>query len=341
MRSSRSIYLVILCILLAGLYFLLTPALAHVPVFGEGSRSLETTTVIEDPAKSRVLYGKLSGEDLQYYSFEVEKGERISLGLIVPVREEDLSFVPDLVLMGPRIEDEGKLPEKLEVPEGYGAKVFSGKLPENATYEGFTPGAFYSLVQADLNAPESGIYYVAVSSIGGEENYGLVLGYKEKFSLAEWLLIPLNQIRTYLWEGQSLFFILLPLAATLIAGILVILNKKESAAGFNPARWAGTFAGLFFLGAGLSFIFQILYSLSRSSYSPEVIITVFLALASIVLGAIALTLSLKDEEYGEKSTRKRIYFFILGLSGLLLWAGWFIGPILSFEAALLPWRRKR
>jgi len=319
---------------------LLTPVFAHVPTFGEGGKSPETATPIENPEKSRVLYGQLSDEDIQYYSFKMEKGERIVLGLIVPAGEKSRTFTPALILMGPGLADEGEVPKTLELPEGYGAKVFSGEMPESGTYEGFTPAAFYSLARGDLQAPESGTYYVAVSSIEGGGNYGFILGYEERFSLLEWLLIPLTQIKTYLWEGQSLPFIFFPLGIILAAGILVISLKKEAASGFNPARWAGTFAGLFFLGTGLSYIFHMLFSLSRSSYSPEVIITVFLALASIGLGLTALILSLKDEGYGIKSTRKQFYFFGLGLAGLLLWAGWFIGPVLAFEAAVLPWRKK-
>ncbi|WP_269850302.1 hypothetical protein [Methanosarcina horonobensis] len=132
--------------------------------------------------------------------------------------------------------DEGEVPETVEIPEGYGAKVFSGKMPESATYEGFTPSAFYSLVRADLDAPESGTYYATVSSIEESGNYGVILGYREKFSLMEWLFIPLNQIRIYRWEGQSLPFIFFPLGITLAAGILAISLKKEAAARFNPAH---------------------------------------------------------------------------------------------------------
>jgi hypothetical protein len=341
MKRLETRYSVFLFIFMAGMYFLLTPAFAHVPVFEGGGKSPETATPVEDPAKSRVIYGQLSGGDLQYYSFEVEKGERIVLGLIVPVQAEDRLFTPDLILIGPGIPDEGKAPEAAEVPEGYGTKVFSGERTESAAYEGFTPSAFYSLARADFQAPESGTYYAAVNSIDRGGNYGVILGYREEFSLIEWLLIPLNQIKTYRWEGQSLLFILFPLGITLAAGVLAISLKKEAVTGFNPARWSGTFAGLFFLGTGLSYMFQMLVSLSRSSYSPEIIITIFLILASIVLGIVALILSLKDEGYGVKSTRKQFYFFSLGLAGLLLWAGWFIGPILAFEAAVLPWRKKR
>ena len=352
MKRSRSGYFVLLCKLIAGTYFLLTPAFAHIPVFEGGGKSPETATHVENPEKSRVLYGQLSEENIHYYSFEVEKGERILLGLIVPAGlegriydpEVDITgaefFTPDLILMGPGLSSEGEVPENTKIPEGYGVKVFPGKRTGSAIYEGFSPSAFYSLAREDFQAPESGTYYAAVSSAGGEGNYGVVLGYRERFSLSEWLSIPLKQIKTYRWEGQSLPFIFLPLGITLAAGILVILHKKEDAAELNPARWAGLFSGLFFLGTGFSLIFQMLYSLSRSSYSPEVIITVFLALASSGFGVIALVLSMKDERYGEKSTQKRLYFFVLGLAGLLFWAGWILGPILAFEAAVLPWKRK-
>ena len=340
MKMLESRYFILLFTLSALLYFLITPAFAHVPEFDRGGKNPETATPVEDPEKSRVIYGQLSGEDIQYYSFKMEKGERISLELIIPAREEGRIYTPDLILMGPGLPDEGEVPDNVETPQGYGVKILTGTKPERATYEGFTPSAFYSLTRTDLQAPESGTYYAAVSSVEGEGNYGVVLGYKERFSLVEWLSIPLNQIRTYQWEGQSLIFIFFPLGITLAAGILGILLKKEATAGFNPARWAGTFAGLIFLGTGLSLISQMLYSLSRSSNSLEVIITIFFALAGIGLGIIALVLSLKDEGYGKRSTKKRLYFFILGLAGLLLWAGLLAGPIFAFEASILPWRGK-
>ena len=339
MKMLRLRYFFTLLTLLTLTCFLITPAFAHVPVFEKGGENPETATRVEDPAKSRVIYGQLSGENARYYSFEVAEGERISLGLIIPV-EEDKSYIPDLILIGPGLPDEGEIPEKVEAPAGYGTKVIAGTIPGSATYEGFTPSVFYSLARADLQAPESGTYYVAVSSVKEGGSYGIVMGYEDRLSLTEWLSLPLNQIRTYRWEGQNLPFIFFPFGMTLATGIFGILLKKEAAAELNPARWAGTFAGLIFLGTGLSLIFQMLYSLSRGSYSPEVIITVFFAIAGIVSGIMALVLSLKDERYGKRLTKKRIYFFILGFAGLLFWAGLIIGPILAFEASVLPWRKK-
>jgi hypothetical protein len=337
--------------LLAVIYLLSAPALAHVPVFGGEGKSPENAIRIEDPSKSMVLYGQLASGDFRYYSFKIEKGEKIVLGLTIPVEDGNRGFIPSLILIGPGIANEGKVPEKLEVLEGYGAKVLSYSLPESPVYEGFTPSAFYSLAKLDIKAPESGTYYAAAGAIQEkglqgreiprEGNYGIVIGYRETFTLKEWISIPLRQIKIYRWEGQGLFLIFTPLALTIAAGLLAIFFKRETAADFNPARISGFLACLFFLGTGLSFIFQMLISLSKSSYSPDIFITIFLSLASLGLGAIALILSLKNEEYGSGSARKRLYFFFLGAAGLLFWAGWFVGPFLAFEAAALPWKRKK
>ena len=342
--------------LLAVLYLLSTPALAHVPAFGGEGKSPETAIRIEDPSKSRVLYGQLDSEALRYYSFNIEKGERIVLGLTIPVEQGNQGFIPNLILIGPALEDEGKVPEMLEMPEGYGAKVLSYSLPESPVYEGFTPSAFYSLAQLDIKAPESGIYYIAVGAIqekrgiqekGVQErgilkegNYGIIIGYRETFTLKEWISIPLSQIKIYRWEGQSLLLIFTPLALTLAAGIRAIFFKRKIVDRFNPARISGVLAGLFFLGTGVTYIFQMLISLSKSSYSLGIFVTLILILASIVLGVAAIALGLKDENYGTGSIRKRLYFSILGIAGLLFWAGWFIGPFLAFEAAILPWKQK-
>ncbi|HWQ49964.1 MAG TPA: hypothetical protein VN414_13690 [Methanosarcina sp.] len=353
--------------LLAVIYFLSSPALAHVPVFGGEGKSPETAIWIEDPSKSRVLYGELAFGDLRYYDFNVEKGERIVLVLTIPVEEGNNGFTPSLILIGPRLTDEGKVPEKLEVPKGYGAKVLSYNLPASPVYEGFTPSAFYSLAKLDIKAPESGTYYAAVGAIQeagsreGEDaiqekglqekelqikkiqragNYGLVTGYRETFTLKEWISIPLSQIKIYRWEGQGLLLIFTPLVLTLAAGILVIFFKRETVAGFNPARISGILAGLFFLGTGVTYVFQMLISLSKSSYSSGIFITLILIVASIGLGVAAIVLSLKDESYGARSAKKRLYFAGLGIIGLLFWTGWIIGPLLAFEAAVLPWKRR-
>ena len=229
----------IFLLLLTAIYLLLTPALAHVPIFGGEGKSPETTIPIEDPAKSRVLYGQLAAGDLRYYSFEMKQGDRIVLGLIVPVEQGRQGFTPDLILMGPGLTNEGKVPETLEVPKGYGVKVFPGDLPESPVYEAFTPSAFYSLARADLRSSGKRDILRCSKFYTGKGNYGIVIGYEETFTLKEWISVPLSQIKIYLWEGQSLFLIFTPLGIILALGLLVLFFKREVVAGFNPARISG------------------------------------------------------------------------------------------------------
>jgi len=330
----------IFLILLIAINFLLTPVFGHVPVFGGSGKSLDTAIQVEDPEKSTVFYGQLTSGNLRYYSFEVKKGERIALGLIVPVADGNAGFTPDMILMGPGLTEEGKIPKAVEAPESYGAKVYSSKLPEKPVYEGFTPSAFYSLAIFNLKAPESGKYYLIIISGQEEGNYGIIIGYEETFTLTEWISIPLNQIKIYQWEGQSLLLIFSPLGLTLLVGLLTIFFKKEIIANFNPAHISGILAGLFFLGTGASLILQMLISLNKTSYSPEIFITLFLVMANLGLGTTALVLSMKNKGYNATSTRKLFYFLGLGIAGLFFWAGWFVGPLLAFEAALLPWKHK-
>jgi hypothetical protein len=340
MKQWRFRFSSVVTILLIAIYFLLIPALAHVPIFESGGKSPETATSAASPDISKVLYGKITAGELIYYSFKMDKGERIVLGLTIPVEQGRQGFTPDLILMGPGLTNEGKVPTNLEVPKGYGVKVYSGNLSNGPEYEEFTPSAFYNLASLDLITPESGTYYVVVSSTKESGNYGIVIGYKEIFTLIEWISIPINQIKVYLWEGQSLVMILSPLVITLALGILALFFKRKDTSDFSPAKFSGVFAGLFFLGTGLSFLLQMLISLIKSAYTSTVSITLILALVSIILGLLTLRLCLKDKGHSARSTKKSLYFFIIGIAGLLLWAGWFAGPLLAFVAAVLRWKNK-
>ena len=48
--------------LIIAAYFLVTPALAHVPTFGGGGKSPETAIPFKDPSISRVFMGSLPKE---------------------------------------------------------------------------------------------------------------------------------------------------------------------------------------------------------------------------------------------------------------------------------------
>jgi hypothetical protein len=66
----------------------------------------------------------------------------------------------------------------------------------------------------------------------------------------------------------------------------------------------------------------------------EALITLIFAIIPLAIGLIAIRLSLKD---GHKaSVKKRIYYVILGVAALFMWAGFIIGPILAIVSSIMP-----
>ncbi len=60
-----------------------------------------------------------------------------------------------------------------------------------------------------------------------EGHYSLVVGYREEFSFTDRMIAPIQIASVYLWEGQSLFMILIPFLVALIAGGLIYWRGKS------------------------------------------------------------------------------------------------------------------
>ncbi|GEM_PF-6958305 len=87
---------------------LLSVASAHAPQFREKNESLDTAQYVDNPTKSWVIYAELDhGTSAHYYRMELEKGERLQLGIIVPHNSE---FSPNMVIMGDNIESNDTVP---------------------------------------------------------------------------------------------------------------------------------------------------------------------------------------------------------------------------------------
>lgn len=327
----------ILLTLLCAAYVWIPKALAHSPVDLGTNESLETAGKIPSPSKSWAIYSQLhEGREAHYYQFEIDQGERIYISLFKPTAPEDSEFLPSLTLMGPNLTSQDSVPSYVEVPEGYGAIVVDGIQPSQANYEPFSPSSFYELAGIDTEAPSTGTYYIAVFEPNEGGHYGLAVGYLEEFTLNEWILIPLNLISIYQWERQSLPLILAPLAAILIIGLAFLIWKwKKQTDMRTVTAWTGALAGLLFLGTGLITLFQMALSLTYAPAIAEAAVTILLASIPIILGAIALRLSLKMQKI---NLRTRIYFAIIGLVALFMWGGLYVGPALAIICSLLPSR---
>jgi hypothetical protein len=310
-------------------------AFGHVPGFSGDKHGFDEAVQIDDAAKSWAFYGELHEErEAQYYRLDLGEGDRIYLEMLVPTDPLQEGFVPNAVLMGPGLSAEGSPPEYVYVPDGYTAVLIEGEMPAKATYEGFSPSSFYSVADFEVAAPRNGTYYVAVYGASRAGRYSLVVGYRESFSLSEWILVPISLISVYRWEGQGLPAVFGPMALTSAIGAGMVVWRLRSRRTWSAFRAAATAAGLLFLGSGMTILFQMTITIMHSSLSAQAIVTTLLAIIPILLGIGALRIGLGTWEDPGRSMRLKLA--LVGLLALFAWAGLIVGPALCIVGSMLP-----
>jgi len=318
--------------------FSVTIALGHVPLISSDNGKLTQAMFIPDPTKSWAIYGELhESREVDYYRFEMQKGQGIFISLMKPTNPENRDFMPGFVLMGPGLNKQENIPEYMEQPSGTNTVVVIGKQPEEATYEPFAPSSFYQLAELSIPAPESGTYHIAVYEPSRGGHYSLAIGERETFSLTEWILIPISLISVYQWEGQSLFMIFLPIIVTVAIGLIFFWKKNWMAK--SLFEWIGILAGILFLCTGSMVILQMALALSSTKFVQEVLITIIYALLPMILGIAVIRSIMKNRE--NVDIRKRAYLAALGIIALFVWAGFVVGPVLAVLASIIPDSKNR
>jgi len=317
------------------LMVIILPVDAHVPISADNNNNLNTALSVEKPLKSYAIYGHLhDAGDVGYYQFNLNAGDQLKLSLMSTGFDAP---VPDMVVMSPgNSESINDLPQTIDVPPGYRAEMIKGQKPVTAEYEPFSPAAIFNVASYTKNITQPGTYYVAVISPADETQYSVAVGYLEEFSLQEWVLVPINLINTHLWEGQSIIAILTPFLAIFILGLILIARRERDNKIKKPRSfWLATIAGLCYLGGASIVLVQMVRVLRVTGPSAGVIITLIFALIPILLGIWALRIARSPSPQSKKD---RVSLGIIGLLGLLFWAGLIIGPVIAIIAALVPER---
>jgi len=315
---------------------LLVPSVsAHDPLASGNNESLATATLVPDPTKSWAIYAELhEGGEAQYYRFDISAGQRIHVMLLKPTSSGFSDFKPGFVLMGPGIANSSVVPGFVNVSAGSGAAVFNGSQPAQANYEPFSPSAFYQVAEVSIEAPADGTYYVAVFEANRGGHYGLAIGDRESFTLADWLLMPFSLLRIYEWEGQNLAIVLSPLAATVAVGMGLLYWRQRKGVRVHPPALVASLAGFFFIGGGLTVFSQMAFALTQAPVDGTVGVTLIFVAIPLILGVGVLRLAFR---HGSVWTLKqRIYLAALGIIALSLWTGYLVGPVLAFMAAAMP-----
>lgn len=309
------------------------PVNAHVPVSADGNTDISTAFTIEKPTKSYVIYGHLhEAGEAAYYQLRMNTGDRLALSLMTPGYS---ATVPGMIVISPgtALSFEG-LPEQVSVPQGYRAEVIRGEPPQKAEYEPFSPAPVFEAASytKDITAP--GIYYLAVVSPTDETPYSIAVGYVEEFTPSEWVLVPINVISTHIWEGQSILGILAPFLGVVILGF-VVLSRREKRKGshLTYSCWLANIAGLCYLGGAVITLVQMVRALVVTGPSSSVALTLVFAIIPMVLGIWALRVGRSSSI---RTIQNRGSLVLIGILGLVFWAGLVIGPVLAVSAAVIP-----
>ncbi len=98
-------------------------------------------------------------------------------------------------------------------------------------------------------------------------------------------------------------------------------------------KWLAVISSLAFIGSTVNVIAQLAFSFTRIPVSSLMVLSLLFALAYLVMGLVLGRFAYKRKEL---SIGLRIAFASIGIFGLIMWGGFYIGPILALVIALAP-----
>jgi hypothetical protein len=303
---------------------LMLPVSAHVPGIAEGD-----VIVVPDAEKSYAWYGSLDDPDeADQYIITAVKGTEIRLSVSTP----DPGAAPSAALIGPGIAGQDPLPGFIEDPQGQGSILIPPEEEPLVSYEPFTPMALYEVSSFSIAAPADGEYTVMV--FGDEGRYILATGFLEEFSISEWLFIPVSVLSIRNWQGQSVLLNLVPILGAVVIGTWWFRNR--TAAPQWPGVWLLAIAGFAYIGSGILIFAQMIVAGLLTGPVPSMILTVLFAAIPVILGLVLIRIAGKTGL--SPSYTERAKMAVLGILGLIFWAGLIGGPVLAMAASLVPGR---
>lgn len=300
--GKRIIGNIILILVLIGL------VTGHVPEFDEGE-----ITYIDNLENTQVFYGEIEKGVPKEFQFQGDSGSDIRLSIITPSKY----VLPSILLSGP-ISDV----ESADI-------TVKGTVSKDMVFEPFAPSSYYQGATLETVIEKPGTYAIFIQDKENPGKFGLVVGYKEAFSLYEWITVPLMTIRIHQWEGQSIIGILGFFFMTLVLGG-IFLQRKDPKYFKGLSNQVLTIASLSYLGGSIITLHQLIIAISRTGLEGAAFITGLLIILPIILSFGILSLSNKDD----LSRKNGIRLLIFGLFGYPAWAGMVFGPSLVVMVSL-------
>lgn len=342
MHVRRAVLVVLVCVLVA------TPVAAHVPAFPEDNTSPERAVSVPVTEKSWSFYDSLERGQVRYYRASLDAGERLRVGAFTP---DGGAFTPSIVLLSRSLNGTDEVPAGVTVPAGMNATVVAGERPETASYEPFAPAAYYHTTDLDRRVPDGGTYIVAIYEPENRSGQaGVALGYGERFSPGEFVIVPFDLVRAHLWENQHPLLVFGPWLVTFVLGGAFVTSRRgewgwsdsrqHDRTGIlhreHVARLVLSGGALLVLATAAGTTLQMVRALSKTGPALGAIVTGIFVAVPVVCGGWALQVAIREPLV--LSARTRLGLVVAAATSLLTWAGFIVGPAMLGGVALLaPW----
>jgi hypothetical protein len=214
----------------------------------DSNNDFSTAKEIPNHKISWGIYEELSGgNDVHYYKFAADEGDRLYAQISIPKLEKFSTFVPSIALVGSNVtagnleagysvreyaHDIGDLP--FAIPPGMRAIVvdYNGQIPSSEFYEPFTQTSYWERQEIVINSlPSVGTYYLVVfdrSLMEDAAKYTLAVGEIEDFSLLDFFtIIPSAWLDTkFFFEDYNSPTIAISLLVV-VPSLITILRVKQ------------------------------------------------------------------------------------------------------------------
>jgi len=114
----------------------------------------------------------------------------------------------------------------------------------------------------------------------------------------------------------------------------LVMYRKKFGLLQDPIRWLILLSGLLYLGGAAMTALQIIHAVQVTGYTNEVIVTLMFIAGPIILGIFAILEGVRQPR-PDALLKSGMKMILIGLFGLLLWAGLIIGPVLAITSGVL------
>lgn len=328
---------------------------AHLPIYASGGPSTDSALKIPDANVSYGLTAEFSSSTnrIQFYAFSVEAGHVLSFQLSVPAISSLENFAPVVVLLGPGLPAPDSFTSSIMaefnigLSSGSGATGYVYNGTENVReFEPFTQVNLWDRQNVKVTLPSQAVYYLAVAvpegwaqdATSGFGKYVLAPGLLEKFSILDYMAVPLDWMRWHSFWEDSVPFLMIPTFLVVIAGTCAAQRLVKKRRSDIPLRWslgakssfyAGVVGATLMMGSAINQLL-LLFGYTRLSFEPADYIELMLQTVGFVLGLFAfrMSLGLMKPRSGFGILPALTLIVLLAFAALAVGAGWIVGPVL-------------